>query len=59
MVSLKEALKARVAAYWKAMEATKAVAKAAADAAAEAAPEEAGGPGEPVAIELDEGESES
>ena len=64
MVSPKEASKARVAAYQKAMEeATKAVveaaANAAANAAAEAAPEEPGGPGEPVVIEPDEGESES
>ena len=58
MVLLKEALKARVAAYQKAMEeATKAVAEAAANAAAEAAPEKLGGPGEPVVIEPDEGES--
>jgi hypothetical protein len=44
-------------------EAIKAVAEAAvntaANAAAEAAPEEPGRPGEPVVIELDEGESES
>ena len=60
MVSLKEALKARVAAYQKAMgEATKAVAKAVANVAAEAAPEGPGGPGEPVVIEPDEGENES
>ena len=60
MVLLKEALKARVAAYQKAIEeATKVVAEAAANAAAEAAPEEPGGPGEPVVIEPDKGESES
>ena len=60
MVSLKEALKARVAAYQKAMEeATKVVAEAAANAAAEAAPEEPGRPGEPVVIEPDKGESKS
>ena len=35
------------------------VTEVAANAAAEAAPEEPGGPGEPVVIELDEGESES
>jgi hypothetical protein len=40
-------------------EATKAVAEAAANAAVGAAPEEPGGLGEPVVIELDEGESES
>ena len=39
-------------------EAIKAVTEAA-NAAAEAAPEEPGGPGEPVVIEPDEGESES
>ena len=60
IVLLKEALKARVAAYQKAMEeATKVVAEAAANAAAEAAPEEPGGPGKPVVIEPDKGESES
>ena len=64
MVSPKEASKARVAAYQKAMEeATKAVveaaANAAANAAAEAALEELGGLGEPVVIEPDEGENES
>ena len=64
MVSLKEALKARIAAYQKAMEeATKVVAEtaanAAANAAAEPAPEEPGGPSEPVVIKPDEGESES
>ena len=64
MVSPKEASKARVAAYQKAMEeATKVVAEttanAAANAAAEPAPEEPGGPGEPVVIEPDEGENES
>jgi hypothetical protein len=60
MVSPKEASKARVAAYQKAMEeATKVVAEAAANAAAEAAPEEPGRPGEPMVIELDKGESES
>ena len=63
MVSPKEASKARVAAYQKAMkEATKAVTEAAADAAnaaAEAAPEKPGGPGGPVVIEPDEGEGES
>jgi hypothetical protein len=60
MVSPKEALKARVAAYQKAMEeATKAVADAAANVVAEAAPEELRGPGEPVVIEPEKGESES
>ena len=64
MVSLKEALKARVAAYQKAMEeAIKAVVEAAANtaanAAAEAAPEEPGGSGEPVVIEPDKGENKS
>ena len=68
MVSPKEASKARVAAYQKAMEeATKAVVEAAANAAAnatanaaaEAALEEPGGLGEPVVIEPDEGEDES
>ena len=64
MVLLKEASKAQVAAYQKAIEeATKAVAEAAANAAAnaaaEAAPEEPGRPGEPVVIEPDKGESES
>ena len=64
MVSPKEALKARVAAYQKAMEeAIKAVVEAAVNAAAnvaaEAAPKEPGGPGELVVIEPDEGENES
>jgi len=64
MVSLKEALKAQVAAYQKAIEeATKAVVEAAANIAAnvvaEAAPEELGGPGKPVVIEPDEGENKS
>jgi len=63
MVSLKEALKARVAAYQKAMgEAIKAVveaANAAANVVAEAALEEPGGLGELVVIEPDKGENES
>ena len=64
IISPKEALKARVTAYQKAMEeAIKVVAEAAANTAAnvaaEAAPEEPGGPGKPVVIEPDEGESES
>ena len=64
MILLKEALKAWVAACQKAIEeAAKAVAEAlrnaAVNAAAEAALEELGGPGEPVVIESDEGESES
>ena len=64
MVLLKEASKARVAACQKVIEeAAKAVAEAlgnaAANAAAESALEELGGPGEPVVIESDEGESES
>ena len=54
MVSPKEALKARVAAYKEAMEeaakaAAEAAAEAAANAVAEAPPGEPGGPGEPVA----------
>ena len=50
MVSPKEALKARVAAYKEAMEeAAKVAAEAAANAVAEAPPGEPGGPGEPVA----------
>ena len=68
MVSPKEALKAQVAAFQKAMEETtkavveaaaSAAANAAAEAAAEAALEEPGGLGEPVVIEPDEGENES
>jgi hypothetical protein len=68
MVSLKEVLKARVAAYKEAMEeavkaaaepATEAVAGPAANAVAEAPPGEPGGPGELVTIELDDDESES
>ena len=52
IVSPKEASKARIAAYKEAM-------KEAAKAAAEAAPGGAGEPGEPVAIEPDDDESES
>jgi len=64
MVLLKEALKSRVAVYKEAMEeAAKAAAEAAAEAAANAVAEaplgEPGGPGEPVAIEPDDDESES
>ena len=68
MVSPKEALKARVAAYKEAMEeAVKAAAEAAvniavnaaANAVAEAPPGELGGRGEPVVIEPDDDESES
>ena len=60
MVSLKEALKSRVAAYKEAIEkAAKAAAEAAANAVAEAPLGEPGGPGEPVAIELDDDESKS
>jgi hypothetical protein len=60
MVSPKEVLKARVAAYKEAIkEAGKAAAEAAANAVAEAPPGELGGPGEPVAIEPDDDESES
>jgi len=60
MVSLKEALKARVAAYKEAMEeAAKAVAWPAVNAVAEAPPGEPGGPGEPVTIEPDNDESKS
>ena len=64
MVSPKEALKARAAAYKEAMEeAVKAAAEAAANTAAnavvEAPPGEPGGPGEPVVIEPDDDETES
>ena len=68
MVLLKEALKARVAAYKEAMEeAVKAAAEAAAEAlvnaavnaVAEAPLGEPGGPGEPVVIEPDDDETES
>ena len=68
IVSLKEALKARVAAYKEAMEeavkaaaeaATNTAANVAANAVAEALPGEPGGPGEPVVIELDNDESKS
>ena len=60
MVPPKEASKARVAAYKEAMEkVAKAAAEAAANAVAEAPPGELGGPGEPVAIEPDDDESES
>jgi len=64
MVSPKEALKARVAAYKEAMEeaakvAAEAAAEAAANVVAEALPGEPGGPGEPVVIEPDDDESES
>ena len=64
MVSPKEALKAQVAAFQKAIEETtkavvEAAANAAAEAAAEAALEEPGGLGEPVVIEPDKGENES
>jgi len=68
IVSLKVALKARVVAYKEAMEevakaaaeaATEAAAEAAANAVAEVPPGEPGGPGEPVAIEPDDDESES
>ena len=64
MVSLKEASKARVAAYKEAMEeAVKAAAEAAANTAANAAVEaplgEPGRPGEPVVIEPDDDETES
>ena len=64
IVSSREALKAQVAAYQKVIKETvKAIAEAPANAAvnatAEAALEESGGPGEPVIIEPDEGESES
>ena len=72
IVSQKEALKARVAAYKEAMEeaakaaaeeaanvAVNAAANAAANAVAEAPPGEPGGPGEPVVIEPDDDESES
>ena len=68
MVSPKEALKARVAAYKEAMEeavnvaaevAAEAAVEVAVNAVAEALPGEPGGPGEPVVIELDKGESES
>jgi hypothetical protein len=60
MVLPKEALKARVAAYKEAIkEAAKAAAEVAANAVAEAPPGELGGPGKPVAIELDDHESES
>jgi hypothetical protein len=64
MVSPREVLKVQVAVYQKVIEETaKAVAEAPANAAvnatAEAALEESGGPGEPVIIEPDEGESES
>jgi hypothetical protein len=51
-VLLKETLKARIAAYKKAIEET-------AKAAAEAPLGEPGGPGKPVAIEPDDNESES
>ena len=64
MVSLKEALKARVAAYKEAMEeAIKVVAEAAvniaANAVVETPPGEPGGLGEPVVIELDNDETKS
>ena len=68
MVLLKEALKARVAAYKEAMEeaakaaaepATEAVAGLAANVVAEAPLGELGGPGEPITIEPDDDESES
>ena len=68
MVSPKEALKARVAAYKEAMEeavkaaaeaATNTAANAAANAVAEAPPGEPGGLGEPVVIEPDDDETES
>jgi hypothetical protein len=68
MVSLKEALKTRVAAYKEAIEeavkaaaepATEAVAGPAANAVAEAPPGEPDGLGEPVTIEPDDDESES
>ena len=55
MVSPKEALKARVAAYKEAMEEA---AKAALNAVAEAPLGELGGLGEPVTIEPDDDESE-
>jgi len=64
MVSPKEALKARVAAYKEAMEeAVKAAAEAAANTAANAVAEaplgELGGPGKPVVIEPDNDETKS
>ena len=68
MVSLKEALKARVAVYKEAMEeaakaaveaAANVAVNAAANAVAEAPPGEPGGSGEPVVIEPDNDESES